>query len=407
MMSKRKGGEAVAKTLGQQLLARLKGRAKSSASPADDLPATPTVGELEQSVVAARGGRAEDCERLSLLLLAFDADPGAGQVVRAAETVLGDADPVLWRNLDLATRRSWWNAPGWAQSAKDRVASGHAGLLGVAVASFHPSGFVREAATARLGELHGPVVVQALALRAGDWVPQVRDRARAGLERHLATADGLLALSPLAVTLGGRVHGRWLAERAEAAMAALGDDDLARLRAAADWRVRRAAYRVALAGRRLDLAELLRAAERDGDIVVRIGCAGAAIRTAAAAGDLDPVRPLLTSGTAAVRSEAVVAFGRAGDTAAAVAALPDRNPIVRVVAQAVVRRAGQTLHSCIGSSSLPPNPRIRVPSLGSARPARLPTSNLSGRRWLTRSRAVGWRRYELCDGSTRLRSTRC
>lgn len=349
----------MAKTLGQQLLARLRGRTKPTATPADDLPATPTVGELEQTMAAARSGRAEDCARLSLLLLACDADPGAGDVVRAAETMLADADPALWRNLDLATRRSWWNAPVWAQSAKERVASGLAGLLSLVVACFHPSGFVREAATARLGEHQGPVAVQALALRAGDWVLQVRDRARAGLERHLSTADGLLALGPLAVMLAGRVHGRWLAERAEAAMGALDDGDLARLRAAPDWRVRRAAYRVALAAQRLDLAELVQAAERDGDLVVRIGCAQAAIRTAAAAEDLDRVRPLLTSGTAAVRREAVIAFGRAGDTAAAVAALPDRNPLVREVAQAAIRRAGHDpaqLYRELITAADPPDP---------------------------------------------------
>ena len=142
-------------------------------------------------------------------------------------------------------------------------------------------------------------------------------------------------------------------------MGALDDGDLARLRAAPDWRVRRAAYRVALAGHRLDLAELVRSAERDGDLVVRIGCAQAAIRTADAAGDLDRVRPLLASGTAAVRAEAVVAFGRAGDTAAVVEALPDRNPLVREVAQAAVRHGGHDparLYRDLVTAADPPDP---------------------------------------------------
>jgi hypothetical protein len=270
----------MARTLGQQLLIRLARRTKPAATPADGLPLTPTIAELEQAVTAARGGRAADCGQLALLLLASDADPGAGDVLRAAETLLGDADPVLWRNLDRATRRSWWNAPVWAQSAKERVASGQAGLLSVVVASFHPSGLVREAAAARLGELQGPLAVQALALRASDWVPQVRDRARVALQPHLATADGLLAMGPLAVMLAGRVHGRWLTERAGTALAALDENDLARLRAVPDWRLRRAAYRVSLAGQRLDVAELVRAAERDSDLVVRTSCAETAIRAA-------------------------------------------------------------------------------------------------------------------------------
>jgi hypothetical protein len=326
-------------SLAQRLMKRLRRRADEVNVGTGELPPVPSADELVQAMAAARRGRSEDCERFSLLLIAADRD-GSVEVAAAAEALLADAEPQLWRNLDRAARRSWWHAPSWAEAARTRMAGGEVGPLGVVVASFHPSGFVREAAVARLGELDSVLVPPVLALRTGDWVPQVRDRARAAIEQHLASVDGLLAMGPVAVTLADRVHGRWLAERIEASMAAAPDADLARLRSAADWRVRRAAYSVALGGHRLGVDELLRAAKRDSDLVVRTRCALAAIAAVAATGDLDQVRPLMTSRTAAVRAEAVIALSRAGDTDTAVAALPDRNPLVREVAQAAVRRVG-------------------------------------------------------------------
>jgi HEAT repeat protein len=110
--------------------------------------------------------------------------------------------------------------------------------------------------------------------------------------------------------------------------------------AAPDWRTRRAAHLTALAVGRLDLAQMLHAAEHDGDLLTRIRCAEAAVKTAAAAGTVDLVRPLLSSGTAMVRAEAVHTLARGGDITPAIAALADRNPIVRAVAQAALRRTG-------------------------------------------------------------------
>src|SRR5262249_15882723 len=116
--------------------------------------------------------------------------------------------------------------------------------------------------------------------------------------------------------------------------------DLARLRAASDWRVRRAAYKVALADGRLDIEQLVRAAQADCDVVLRTRCAEAAIRSASDADDLAKVWPLTSSRTAAVRAAAISGLARAGDLTAATAALPDQNPLVREIAQGAVRRAG-------------------------------------------------------------------
>lgn len=354
------GVASVARSLGQQLMQRLRLRSASPAdSRVDDLPAMPTQEQLTQAAAAARSGRAADCEQYALLLLSVDADPTAGEVRQAGEELLVAADASMWRDLDRVVRRSWWRAPAWSDSARGRVSSGQAGLLGLVVASFHPSGYVREAAVGRRGEIEGPLSARALTVRSSDWVPEVRNRARAGITQHLSSTDGLLAVGALAEAFGTRVHGRWLAEQFETAVARLGDDDLALLRAASDWRLRRAAYRVALTERRLDLRQLLDATQHDADLVIRTRCADAAIHAAATMGDLSPVRPLTDSGTATVRASAVAALARAGDNTAALTALRDRNPVVREVAQAVVRRAGTdpaTRYRDLVRMSEPPDP---------------------------------------------------
>jgi hypothetical protein len=332
----------VVKTLGQQLLRRLRRRPPAPTNPpiSDFMAPGPTVGELLQALQAARSGRADDSERAAMMLLAVDADPAADAARAAAEAFLSDAEPRVWRNLDVATRRSWWTAPTSSASARERVSSGQAGLLSLVVASSHPSGHVREAATARLAELGGPLVIRALAMRSADWVQQVRARARMALRVPLATPDGLLAAGPIASALGARFQGRWLAERLEAGVAGLSDTDLAQVRRSPDPWLRRLAYTVALEGQRLAIAELLLATQHDSNLVIRVRCADAAVRSAAARGDLGQVRPLLASGTAAVRMTAVSALARAGDIEVAFTALPDRNPAVREMAQGQVRATG-------------------------------------------------------------------
>jgi hypothetical protein len=186
------------------------------------------------------------------------------------------------------------------------------------------------------------LALPALALRAADWVPQVRNRARLALEQRLSppSADVLLTVGPLAVALQERGYGRWLLGQFQDALHAASDDVLAPLLAAPEWLVRRAAYEAALADNRLSLGALVAAAQHDSDLVIRVRCAESAVRAAVATGRADAVQPLTFSKTAAVRAEAVHALARAGQVEAASKALSDRHPAVRAVAQAAVRRAG-------------------------------------------------------------------
>ena len=286
--------EVVSRSVGQQLRRLL---------------ARPTAGRLREAVPDAQTGRSAEVEQLAVLLLAADRS-AAGEVLASAAELLLSAAPSLWLSLDVAARRSWWNAPPWADAARRRVSQGRPGIVALVLASFHPSGYVREAAAGRLAERDDQLALPALVLRAADWVPQVRARARLALEQRLSSpsADVLLTVGPLAVVLGERDHGRWLLGRFQKALRAVSDDVLAPLLAVPGWRVRRAAYQAALADSRLSLAALVAAAGHDSDLVIRVRCAESAVRAAVAAGRADAVQPLTFSKTAAVRAGAVQAL---------------------------------------------------------------------------------------------------
>ncbi len=127
------------KSLGRRLLSQLGGRDAAVAVPSEVPPESHSAGQLEQALLAAQSGRSEDCERLSLLLLAIDSDE-PDDVVAQATRLLGEARPALWRDLDLAARRSRWRPPASAEAVRLRVAAGEAGLLSVVVASFRARG---------------------------------------------------------------------------------------------------------------------------------------------------------------------------------------------------------------------------------------------------------------------------
>lgn len=194
----------MAGSLGQQLLRRLRRHRDRLAAPPDahddQLPDPPAAQRLRQAAEIAVSGRSDDRDELARLLLAIDraSEPG---MLAEAEQVLLRAEPRLWLALDIATRRSWWHAPGWSSAATERVATGTPSLVGLVVASFHPDGYVREAAVARLAEFNEPLAAAPLALRAADWVPQVRDRARLALERRLADSLGATLVTAAPITL--------------------------------------------------------------------------------------------------------------------------------------------------------------------------------------------------------------
>lgn len=332
----------MAASIGRRLLRKLRFAPPDPRLPSSSAPGIPGVNEaqLQAAVDNARAGTANAVHELSTLLIAADRadDPSLAEF---AIGLLSTADPTLWKSLDLTTRRTWWDVHDWAAQARDRISSGEPGTLALVVASFHPVGFVREVAVARLGEIDDPITLPVLAMRTADWVSQVRDRARAAVARRVSSSvDALLGVGPVAVRLAERAQGNWLYSQLDDAIARLDDDDLRQLLAAADWRLRRAAYSIALQYGRLSSSDLLDATARDGDRIIKMQCADAAVRAAVAAGRVDEVRPLAMSNTAIVRAVAITALARSGDTESAEAAIADKNPIVREVAQAALRRIG-------------------------------------------------------------------
>ncbi|HEX5120810.1 MAG TPA: hypothetical protein VFW65_36980 [Pseudonocardiaceae bacterium] len=286
-----------------------------------------------EQLLAAAGGSTGTAE-LAGLLVAAATDP---ELARTTERLLAEGTPRLWSALDDSTRGHWWQQPSWASAILDRLVSGAPRPLELVVAGCHASGYAREAAVVLMGKSRRPVYAPVLALRTADWVPEVRDRARQVCERWLADspATALLGLGPLAFTLDRRANGAWLADMLRTLLHDGSDDILAAGLAANDWRVRRAAHLTGLAAHRIDVDRMVTAALTDPDPPIRTACAEALIRRSPSL-----ARPLLASRTAAIRADAIHVLGWAGDAAPARAALLDNAHLVRLTAQATVRRTG-------------------------------------------------------------------
>jgi hypothetical protein len=178
----------------------------------DELPRVPTAVDLHWlAMVAARGHTTETDLLGALLLSAVRAD---ADVLPSAERLLADAEPRLWLSLDRSIRRAWDRAPDWSATVAGRLEDRtDATPLELVLAACHPDGRVREVAVGRLAELRHQLGPPVLALRAADWVPEVRDLARRACERLLGTGRGTAALAPVARALRDRRDGGWLAAR--------------------------------------------------------------------------------------------------------------------------------------------------------------------------------------------------
>jgi hypothetical protein len=307
----------------------------------DYLPDVPDVAWVRAVCAGADRsvGPAEFAE--GLLAVARDGDPGMRAAVVDA---LGGAGVRWWLAVDEALRQRWWSAPVWSCRLAADLADGDGepDVLRLVVAGCHHDGRIREAAVVRLAGRRHPAAVAVVALRACDWVGQVRQQARRVVAQwSLPLGDAALTtLVELASALGGRREGGWLAQWVTGMLQGLPAHQLAPLLAARDRRARRAAYRAAITTGWLSLDRLTTAAVRDGDLPIRTMCARAAVATATSA---EQLRGLLASRTALVRAEALQAVALSGDLGAAEAALPDRHPLVRAVAQDALRRAGTDL----------------------------------------------------------------
>lgn len=326
----------------EQLQRWLRDFAKPTGGPEwpEHLPPPPT---MDQACRAAGGqDPAVGVDAVALMVLAAvrDGDP----MIRAAlADALGTAEPHWQIALDEVLRQRWWWVPRGSQTTAAMLAddpTGDLDVLRLVAAGAHHDGHLRQAALARLAHVDHPAALAMVALRTGDWVPQVRDSARLASRRWLGpdTHPTVLAsVAGVAFALRARRNGTWLADTIEQTLPGLPQPILRPLLAVTDRRTRRAAYRAAIASGRLPTQRLLHAAAKDADPVIRTMCARAAIATS----DVATARTLLICRTALVRAEALQAVTADDPNAPeAVAALTDRHRLVRAVAQAAVIRAG-------------------------------------------------------------------
>lgn len=328
----------MANSLVRRLLRKL--RPEASPEHADPVPPpVPAPTELSSTREnLARGGPGAAKSFLELVIAA-DRAGGSHRAVAWEETA--SLRPRDWLVVDLATRRQWWNFPSWWHTAVER-ATRDASSLGVLVASFHPDGYVREAATARLAELEGPVATPALALRCGDWVPQVRERARSAFERRLGrdVVGTLESAGEVALLASRRQAGVWLATTIDRHLRQTTDAQISALVRSPDPLVRRVARAVAVEQVRLDVPQLLALNVREGDLPSRLICGRAAIEIAASTKDLDVLRRMAADQSAQLRQAALTALDEAVETEAVKEGLQDRAGSARAVAQRLVRSSG-------------------------------------------------------------------
>jgi hypothetical protein len=301
-------------------------------------PATRAAFEAALTRTATVTGPAGDSE----LVDAVREMDAAGQYVTALRCLA--VRPRMVLRLDEAVRRT---APhGQRGIAGVRVEA--LSPLGVALASSHPDGRVREKAVGRLKELLGqrqPLIdlLPYLVVRTADWAGPVRDRARAALAT--LAHDDPMRLAPMAapvtLLLGRRERGGFAQQQLLGALLSQsGTAVFDALLASPDRRLRRFALRTALTSRRLPLRTLVAITKRDTDRHCRGLAAEAAVREAAWTERVDLLRQLAGSRYQEVRVVALVGLSRTGRAGEVTAYLGDPSALVRATAREAARRTG-------------------------------------------------------------------
>lgn len=202
------------------------------------------------------------------------------------------------------------------------------------------SGYIREAAVRQLMAMPDDVAVPALAVRAADWVPEVRHLAREALRRCFGRdPEAVLLAAPTALALSRREQGAWLFDRTMILLARLDDTALRRALASEQVSVRRVALDLVAASGRVSTDTLVALAERDPDTRIRDRAAVAVFGRPAAEGD---VRRFLRSRAAGLRAHAIAVLADAGDLDPARVGLLDKVSRVRSAARAALQKAGES-----------------------------------------------------------------
>ncbi len=147
----------------------------------------------------------------ALLKFALDRDQGTSECAAGAiQRLLSGISPLDLVSLDQSARKmGGWESDldrksRWASRTIRRIRALGASATSVAgIASFHQSGFTREAATRELARLSDGGSLPFLLIRANDWVDPVRKTARRAIQKSLPsrTPDDLVRSLPLILRL--------------------------------------------------------------------------------------------------------------------------------------------------------------------------------------------------------------
>lgn len=220
--------------------------------------------------------------------------------------------------------------------------------LGLALASCHPDGRVRERAVRRIAEVladgEAPAgLVAFLVVRTGDWARPVRDPARAALAVLLGADPARLvpAALPAAGAMARRQRGGFARQQILALLMGEGGSGvIGSLVYSHDRRASRLALPVAIATRWIRFDALVKIAAQDADRRCRTIAAQAAAREAVWTEQLGVLRELAGCPYGDVRAVALTGLLRAGRPEEAVNHLGDRDPLVRATAREAARRTG-------------------------------------------------------------------
>ncbi|MGY0056673.1 hypothetical protein ACWY4P_08935 [Streptomyces sp. LZ34] len=250
--------------------------------------------------------------------------------------------------------------------------------VALAFACSHGDGRVRERAVRRILDRPSPELMPFLVLRTGDWVRQVRERARAGLTDLLQRdpARFVPAAAPTALLADRRRRGDFARRQVLAALlSAPGAALLEGLLTSPLREQRRFALEVAGATGRLSLRVLISLAEGDTDVRIRARAAEAAAREAVWTDRADLLRRLAAARHREVRATALTGLIRAGHPEEATGALDDPAGLVRAVARDAARRTGTDVpahYRAAVSAPQPPTGAVDgLAEIGSAADAQL------------------------------------
>lgn len=290
----------------------------------------------------ARGG-SEQAGHLPALLAALAATEDAGPG-RAALGVLSEWPRVVVR-LDEYARRAWWHELrfiGATRAAPDVPDSAVEAPVAVALASTYGDGRVRERAVAAM--LAAPLVelMPFLVLRTSDWARPVRDRARAGLALLLADDPEMYLPAMLSATtaIEQRWRGTFAVAQATAALSTVSPGMRRTLATLPNPASRRFVRDLGLSWGWWSTDELIKMAESDPDVRIRIRAAEAACRDAVWRRRQAVLHRLAGCRSPEVRAVALTGLVRSGSDAEVVAHLDDPAPLARALAREAARRTG-------------------------------------------------------------------